>query len=31
MDFIITRNIKDYRHSKIKVLNPHEFIRIYDL
>ncbi len=30
MDFIITRNIKDYRHSKIKVLNPHEFIRSYD-
>ena len=30
MDFIITRNIKDDRHSKIKVLNPHEFIRSYD-
>lgn len=30
IDFIITRNIKDYRHSKIKTLSPHEFLRIFD-
>lgn len=29
IDFIITRNIRDYKHSKIKVLSAHEFIRTY--
>jgi len=29
IDFIITRNIKDYRHSKIKVLSALEFIESY--
>ncbi len=27
IDFIITRNNKDYKHSKIKVLTPKEFIK----
>lgn len=28
MDYIVTRNIKDYEHSKVKVLLPDEFIRL---
>ena len=28
MDYIVTRNIKDYEHSKVKVLLPDDFIRL---
>ncbi len=28
-EYIITRNIEDYKNSKIKVLLPEEFIRMY--
>lgn len=29
MDYIVTRNIKDFRKSKIKVVLPDEFIRLF--
>lgn len=28
MDYIVTRNIKDYEHSKVKVLLPEEFLKL---
>lgn len=28
MDYIVTRNVKDYEHSKVKVLLPDDFIRL---
>lgn len=28
MDYIVTRNVKDYEHSKMKVLLPDDFIRL---
>jgi len=28
VDFIITRNIKDYKNSKLKVLSPDKFIEL---
>lgn len=30
VDYIITRNIKDYNNSKNKILTPKEYINIYD-
>ena len=29
-EYIITRNIEDYKNSKIKVVLPEEFIRMYE-
>ncbi len=28
MDYIVTRNIKDYEHSKVKVLLPEELLKL---
>jgi len=27
-DYIVTRNIKDFKHSKIKVISPKEFLKL---
>lgn len=27
-DFIVTRNIDDFRHSKVKAIMPHEFLEV---
>ena len=29
-DYFVTRNIKDYKHSKLKVLTPKEFINLFE-
>lgn len=31
LDAIITRNIKDYRHSSIAVMTPLDFLKLYDI
>lgn len=29
IDFIVTRNVKDYSKSSLEVLHPHDFVNIH--
>lgn len=31
VDYIVTRNIKDYKKSKVKVLNPKDFLNLWEI